>query len=307
VGSLHYVLEEFREAIEAFSTYNQIAVTPNDDVYLRIATAYYQLEDYRSAVEPLLKNMEIRRAKAVEIPQSTFSLLRALYLNLEDYPNAYQVLREMVVLFNDPADWGLLAAIAGQMEKFAEQAQTYYVANAGGYLDSEAELVNLASQLYNNDNPYGCAKIINKGMEEGVIEQDENNLSFLATCYQLAREDAKAAPYLERAAEMSEDGELYARLARVYMTIGDFEKSIEAFRKAFEKGGLDRADQVYLTQARAYMELNRYDEAIQAARNAARDSRSADSGQTWVTVLTREKERYDTLQRQRRELAEFFR
>ena len=91
------------------------------------------------------------------------------------------------------------------------------------------------------------------------------------------------------------------------MTIGDFEKSIEAFRKAFEKGGLDRADQVYLTQARAYMELNRYDEAIQAARNAARDSRSADSGQTWVTVLTREKERYDTLQRQRRELAEFFR
>jgi len=307
IGSFHFVLEEYREAIDAFETYNEIAIEPNDAVYLRIASAYYSIEEYANALPAIRKNMELVRAKGEMVPQSTYGLLRAVYLTLEDYQNAYQVLREMVVLFNDPADWGLLAQLAGQLERFAEQAQLYYVAETGGYLDSENEYIQLASQLYNNENPFGCAQMIKKGMENGLIEEDEDNLSFIAQCYQLAREDSLALPYLERAAAMSDDGELYARLGRVYMTLDDMDKAADAFEAAFDKGGLGRPDQVYLTQARAYMELNRYDEALQAARNAGRDERSAGTARTWVTVLTNEKARYDTLQNQRRDLAEFIR
>src|SRR5690606_18107037 len=114
--------------------------------------------------------------------------------------------------------------------------QTYFVANAAGYLENEGQFLNLASQLYNNDNPFGCARIIEKGMDDGVIEEDEDNLSFLGTCWQLAREDAKAAPVLERAAALSDDGELYVRLGRVYMTLSEWEKSIDAFNSGLEKG-----------------------------------------------------------------------
>lgn len=307
VGSLHFALEEFREAIEAFNTYNGLAVEPNADVYLRMATAYYQLEEYQNALEPLRKNMELVRAKGSEIPQSTYGLLRALYLTMEDYPNARQVLREMVVLYNEPADWGYLASIEGQLENFLVQAHTLYVADAAGYLDSESQLLNLATQLYNNDNPFGCADVIADGFESGVIEQDEDNLSFISTCYQLAREDAKAVPFLERAAEMSTGGELYARLGRIYMTLDEFEKATQAFATALEKGDINRPDQLYLSQARAYMELNRYDEGIRAAENAARDERSSETARTWVTVLTAEKERYNYVQQVRRDLAEHFR
>jgi tetratricopeptide (TPR) repeat protein len=307
IGSFHFVLEQYREAIDAFEMYNQIALEPNDAVYLRIASAYYSIEEYRNALPPLLKNMELLRAKGEKVPQSTYGLLRAIYLTLEDYQSAYQTLREMVVLFEDPADWSLLAQLAGQLERFTEQAQIYYVAETGGFLDSENEYVQLASQLFNNENPYGCAEMIQKGFDKGIIEEDEDNLSFIAQCYQIAREDEKALPFLERAAAMSDDGELYARLARVYMTLDNMEKAAEAFKEAFDKGGLNRPDQVYLTQARAYMELNRYDEALTAARAAGRDERSADTARTWVTVLTNEKERYETLQRQRRDLAEFIR
>lgn len=307
IGSLHYALEEFREAIDAFNTYNEIAVAPNDDVYLRIATAYYQLEEYQNAVPAVLKNMELVRAKGETVPQSTYGLLRALYLTMEDYPKARQVLREMVVLFNEAGDWGYLAAIEGQLENFTVQGHTLYVADAADFLDTEAQLLNLASQLYNNDNPYGCSQVIAKGMQDGMIEEDEDNLSFLATCYQLAREDAMAAPVLERAAPMAEDGELYIRLGRVYMTLGEWEKSVDAFNAGLEKGGVSRADQAYLSLARCYMEMNRYDDGITAARNAGRDERSADTSRNWVQVLTNEKNRYETLQRQRRELAQYLR
>ena len=106
---------------------------------------------------------------------------------------------------------------------------------------------------------------------------------------------------------MTEDGENYARLGRIYSTMQEFEKSVESFEMALEKGELDRPDQVYLSMARSLMELNRYDEGIEAARSARDDERSEDTANTWITVLTREKERYDTIQRQRRELAEYFR
>jgi len=307
VGSLYYVQEQFRQAIAQFNEYNQIALEPNEDVFFRIGTAHYQLEEFPEAIPFILRNMEILRSKGEDIPKNTYDLLRALYFNVEDYESAYQVLRESIVLFNDPDDWVLLPAVLGQIERFQEQAQSYYVTDSLGYLDSDSQLVNLAAQLYNNDYPYGCARIMERGMADGIIEEDEGNLSFLSTCYQIAREDEKAAPPLERAAAMSDDGENYARLGRIYATMTEWEKSIDAFNTALEKGGIDRPDQVYLSMARSYMEMNRYDEGIEAARNAMRDERSEDTGQTWVTVLTREKERYETLQRQRRDLAEFFR
>lgn len=307
LGSLYYVEEQFREAIDYFNQYNDIALEPNDDVYFRIGTAHYQLEEYPESIPFILRNMEILRSNGEAIPKNTYDLLRALYFNVEDYEKAYQVLRESVVLYNESDDWVLLPAVLGQIERFTEQAQSYYVVNTLEHLDSDSQLINLAAQLYNNDYPYGCARIMEKGMNDGIIEQDEDNLAFLSTCYQIAREDEKAAVPLERAAAMSEDGEHYARLGRIYSTMTEFGKCVEAYDNAFEKGDLDRPDQAYLSVARCYMELNRYDEGIEAARAARRDERSEDTADTWITVLTREKERYETLQRQRRELAEWFR
>lgn len=307
LGSLYYVQEQFREAIEEFTEYNQIALTPNDDVYFRIGTAHYQLEEYQQAIPFILRNMEILRSNNEAIPKNTYDLLRALYFNVEDYESAYQVLRESVVLYNEADDWVLLPAVLGQIERFQEQGRSYYVTDAMGYLETDSQLINFAAQLYNNDYPYGCARIMERGMADGIIEEDEDNLSFLSTCYQIAREDEKAAPPLERAAAMSDDGEKYARLGRIYATMSEWEKSVDAFEEALDRGGLDRPDQVYLSMARSLLELNRHDDGITAARNAMRDERSEDTARTWVTVLTREKQRYETLVRQRRELADYFR
>lgn len=307
LGSLYYVLERYQDAIDAFNSYNEIAVEPNDDVYLRIAYANYQLERYADAIPPLLKNFELLRAKGEEIPKNSYGLLRALYLTLEDYPKAYQVVRESILLYGDPEDWVLLAQLSAQMEKFEDQTRLYYAAGVGGFLDSSSEVQTLASLLSNADNPYGCAETIVDGLAAGTVDEEFDTLNLAATCYLMARDDEKAIPLLEKAAELAENGQTYMALARALMTIGDYEKAIEAFKKGFDKGDVGRADQAYLLQARAFLELNRHDEGIQAARNAARDQRSADTAQTWITHLTNEKQRYETLQRQRRELAQYLR
>jgi tetratricopeptide (TPR) repeat protein len=307
VGSLYYVLERYEDAISAFNTFNEIALEPDDAVYLRIAYAYYQLERYQEAVDPLLKNFELLRAAGEEIPKNSYGLLRALYLTLEDFPKAYQVVREEIMLYGEPDSWVMLAQLSAQLENFEDQSRLYYAAGKGGFLDSSTGYMTLASLLSNNEDPYGCAEVMADGLESGVVEEEFDSLNLAAQCYSMAREDEKSLPFLEKAAELAEDGQTYISLARAHMTLEDYEAAIEAFEKGFEKGNLSRADQAYLLQARAFLELNRHDEGIQAARNAARDQRSADTAQTWVTHLTNEKERYETLQRQRRDLAQYFR
>ena len=306
VGTLHLQLEEFREAIDAFNSYNEIAVEPNEDVYYRLALAYYQLEETANALPPLLRYMELMREKQRDVPRNAYSMLLGLYLDQEQWEEGRQVLREMVVLFNEASDWSTLAQIEGQLENFNSQAQLLYVADAASYLESESQVLVFSSLMNNNDNPFGCAERIVKGFEADLIEQDEDNLSFVATCYQLAREDEKAAPLLARAAELSDDGELHARLGRIYMTMSEWEQAIEAMRTGINRG-VDREDQVYLSLARVYMELNRFDEGIEAARAAGRDSRSSDAAASWITVLNNEKQRYELSQQRRQEFAEYFR
>jgi hypothetical protein len=307
IGAILYQLERYREAIDAFIMLNSITLEPQADVYLRIAYAHYQLEEFSEAIPPLLTNFELVRARGDQIPRNSYGLLRALYLTIEDFTKAYQITREMTVIFNEDSDWVLLAQLSAQLERFNDQSHLYYVSKIGGFLNSQGEYVTLASLLNNNDNPIGCGKVMEEAIKTGVVAEEESNLSLTATCYRLAREDAKAVPFLEKAASLSDDGELYAQLARVHMTIGDYEASLPAFDNAFRKGELSRPDQVYLLQARAFLELNRFEEAAQAARNAARDRRSADTARTWETHINNERERITTLQRQRRELAEFLR
>src|SRR5690606_24840421 len=98
IGALYFMLEQYEEAITTFRELLAIALEPDPGVYLRIAYAYYSLEDYANVPEPLMTNMEMLRAVGEEIPYNTYALLKSVYLLMEDYPKAYQTIREMVVL-----------------------------------------------------------------------------------------------------------------------------------------------------------------------------------------------------------------
>ncbi len=308
LGQLYYVQEKYPEAIDIMKRYLEVAQNPSPDILLRIGSAYYQLEQFAEGLPYVLQNIEAERARGNQVAQSTYSLLRALHLSLDDFRSARQVQREMVVLYNDINDWPLLGSIYGQLEEFEKQLETYYVGNVMGYLDSESELITLAYQLFNADNPWGAAKVVEKGMEAGVIDKNQNNLSFLSQAYQIAREDAKAVPPLIEAAEMGgEDaGEMYARLGRLYINMYEFDKAADAFDEAFRMGNLGRPDQIRITQARALLEAKEFDRAITVLREAARDERSADTARVWINHVESEKAREESLEERRKQYEGYF-
>src|SRR5690554_3334192 len=90
IAQLHFVQEEWNEAIDAYNNYLEIAPTPDVDVYLRIGQGYYQLERFQDSITWVLRNMDALRARGDAVPQSTYQLLRALHFTLEDYRSAQQ-------------------------------------------------------------------------------------------------------------------------------------------------------------------------------------------------------------------------
>ncbi|MDG2089792.1 MAG: hypothetical protein P8J61_01585 [Gammaproteobacteria bacterium] len=307
LGQLKFAVEDYNGSIDSYLEYLGMAFEPNISAYQRIGYAYYSLDDFPNSLNYILEFMDQTRAEGEAVDKSTYDLARSLYTIIEDLNNALQLTREMIVLFKEPDDWAFMVNLLGALERFEEQSQYIYAMNEFGFVDNEGQIINLAGQLFNTAYYWGAAKILTQGINDGLLDSEEDIWSRLAQSYQLAREDELAvAPYIE-ASELAEDGESYSRLSSIYMNLNRFEDAVDALEDAFDKGDLDRADQTYLRQARAFLELNRHDEGIAAARLAARDERSEDTAATWVQYLNNEKTVYETKQRQRELYRGFFR
>ncbi len=307
MGQLKFAVEDYNGSIDAYLEYLNMALDIDISAYQRVGIAYYSLEDFPNSLNYILEFMDQTRASGEEVDKSTYDLVRSLYLLVDDLENALQATREMIVLFREPGDWEFMVNVLGALERFDEQAQFIYAMNTFGMVDNEGQIVNLSGQLFNTEYYWGAAKILEQGLEEGLLDPDADNWARLAQSYQLAREDEMSIePYIT-AAELSEDGENYSRLSSIYINLSQFEDAVDALDQAFAKGNLNRADQAYLRQARALLELNRHDEGIEAAQLAARDERSEDAAETWVQYLNNEKTLYETKQRQRELYRGFFR
>jgi len=307
LGQLKFAVEDYNGSIDAYLEYLSMAFEQDIAAYQRIAFAYYSLDDFGNALNYILEFMDQTRAQGEPVDKGTYDLARSLNTLLDDLDSALQLTREMIVLFNEPADWEFMVNVLGALERFNEQAQYIYAMNTFGFVDSEGQIINLSGQLFNNEYYWGAAKIIEQGLEQGLLDSDEESWSRLAQSYQLAREDGMAVDPFITAAELAEDGGMYSRLSSVYINLSRFSDAVDALENAFIKGDLLREDQAYIRQARALLELNRHDDGIAAARLAGRDERSEDVASTWVQYLTNEKLLFETKLQQRELYRGFFR
>ena len=101
-----------------------------------------------------------------------------------------------------------LSAMYGQEGDEGRQLALFETAYEAGWLLRSSEIVNLSQLLLQADIPYKAAKILEKGLEDGIVESTESNWRVLAQAWQLAQEDEEAIPALSRAAGLADDGVL---------------------------------------------------------------------------------------------------
>ena len=305
LGQLYASEERYDEAIRTLEQWRELSAEENATVFQILALAYYNKQDYQAAIPFLISHMDMLRAEGREIGKNIYGLLNLMYIELEDYQKAHDVTKTMVGLFGEASDWRNLFAIYGFLDDDAKRIQTMELSYRLGNFASESEYLNLAQSLAGLDAPWRGIKILEDGIEKGVVEENDANLRRLTQMYIMASEFEAALEPAQRLTEVANDGEAWDYLGYVYLMNRDYQNAARAMQTALERGGLENQGEVQLSLARALVELQRFDEALTAAQRA--QTLGVNGASQFVTFVQASRDRHAALEQRKQESIEYYR
>jgi len=308
LGQLTMAEERFAESIQYYDTWRELSLEEDDTVFLGLANSHYSLEQYSQAVPHLLSHMEMLADAGESIDRNKWGLLNVLYIEQEDYVNALDITKNMIVQFNDPADWRNLSAIYSFLDQDDNRIGSLGIRYLIGNMDNDTEYLNLGQSLAGEEAPFSGAVIIKAGMDSGIIPEDEDNLGTLVQMYQLASAFEEAVEPATKLAEVSETGDGYDTLGYVHYMLHNYEAAAQAFRDAIAKGDLNNPADTNLFLARSLVELDEYEDAETAARRSAdigdeSDQRAANN---YLNFIRAQAARYNAIQQRKANVIDFY-
>ena len=297
LAQLYFTIENWPKAIELINEWLKTAQNPGPEPYILLASAYYQQEKWNQMIAPIEKAMQIARERNQAVKEQWWLLLRVPYYEQQNYKKVRDILEVLVAQWPKKEYWTQLSAMYGELGQDAKQLASYESAYDQGLLVRNGELVQLAQLFLQAEVPFKAARLLEKGMEAGQVEKSMENYRLLSQAWTLAMDDARSVPPLEKAAGMSNDGDLDVRLANNYLNLSRYDQCIKAANSGIQKGRLERNDLAYMVLGMCQFERDQLEPAKSAFRKAAQDKRSAKSAQNWITYIEREQERLAQLER----------
>lgn len=292
LAQLYMQEERYEESLTMLDRWFSISESPGADAYAFRAQVYYQMQRYEDGIGPITTAIDIARERGREVQESWYQLLYVFHFEMENYPKVIETLHIMLPQWPKKDYLVQLAGMYGQEGEEQNQLALFETAYEMGWLDRGNEYTSLASMLLGADVPYQAARVLEEGFENNLIEETEQNWRMLATAWQQAQNDEEALEPLTEAARLSDEGDLYHRLALSYANLARWQECVDGAREALDRD-LERTDDVQLTLGNCLVELEEYDAARTAFRAASRDERSRRTAQQWITYID------DTVARER--------
>lgn len=276
--------------LERWEALNKGVIPPKN--YILKAQALYQNKAYKKAVR-YIEEAIVNHENAGYLPDENWLVLqRAIYYEMQQPEKVKNIIVKLIRLYDQPKYWIQLAGMYGQLEQGDKQFATMEIAYQRGFVNSAADIYNLAQLYYYHGTPYKGAQLIERGIESGVLKDNLRNLKFLAQSWQLAKEDEKAVPVLEAAAKLSIDGQLDAQLALLYYNLDEFDKSIHAATIALDKGNLDRPGDTIMVLGLAHYNNQNFTRALEYMSKAEEFNSSRVVARQWRGYVEKEKSAY---------------
>ncbi|AZR43111.1 tetratricopeptide repeat protein [Marinobacter salarius] len=295
LGQLYFVREDYKGAIEQLERWFEVVTNPTPKAYYFLAQAYYQTGAFDRALKPIQRAVDIVEKQGKVPREDWYMLLRAIHFEQNDYAAMARVLEILVKHYPKKSYWVQLSGIYGELKQEDKRLSALEIAYRQNLLDEENELITLAQLLLRAEVPYKAARVLEKGMKDGIIKEDKDNLRLLSNAWTMAQEAEKTLPTLIQAAKISDTGELDVRLGQTYYQLDQWEQAVTSFRRGLNKGAPDQADNAYLLLGLSLYNLDRLDDAIDTFRQATKYDDSRDEARRWIEYLEKEKERREQL------------
>jgi tetratricopeptide (TPR) repeat protein len=307
LAQLYFVTEQYERSLEFFEDWMALEdVEITHTTYFMVAAAHYNLEDYREALEPISQAIET----SPEPERRYYEVKNAVLNNLEMVPERTDLLEEMVSIWTDNLTfWRQLSALYSEQQEQYKAFSAIETAYLNGLTTEERDIVLLAQYYSSFSNPHRGAKLLERHMQAGDVEESVDHLKLLSQLWSQAREHEKSIPVLRQAARLAEDGELYFRLGQSLMANEDNEGAEAAFVNALDRGGLDedtRADSWLLLGNARFNQAGPGDreqrmlaaEAFENAQRFDRTRREANEWRNYISAINQTERRQAQLERE---------
>ncbi len=288
IAQIYMAEEDWERGAAALQEWFRTAAEPNSSAYYLLAAAYYQMEDLDAALEPAKKAVEL----AAEPQPSWIELLLALYLTREDYDSALPLLERLIAM--EPQEknhWLRLSSLYQQQEDYAQALAAMQIAYNAGFLEQASEYQRLSDMLRFNEIPYRAARVLQQALDDGKVEADSETYEKLANAWIQARDFDEAIPPLTRAAQLSDDGNLFMRLGQVQVQREDWQEAVDVLQEAINKGDLEDPGQANLLLGIAYFNLDRLGDAREYFQRATRSAQHREMAGDYIRLIDSKRNR----------------
>lgn len=297
-AQLYFTLEDYESALGVIRELMAIIPEPSADVYMIEGQALFQLARYDEALVPIKTAINMYREQGQKPKENWLLLLRVIYFEQKDYENMLEVVKELIAYYPKDTYILVLAGIYSELGDTKKQLALVEVLYDKGLLANTSQVTNLANLYLLHGLPYKAAVVLDREIESGIVKANERNLRLLSQAWYQAREDQKSIPPLERAAKMSDDGELYIRLAQSHLNLEQWGEAAAAARQGIKMGGLKRSDQANIMLGMSLFNQKRLEQARTAFQAASRDKRSARAAGQWINYVDSEIKRRDLMKQE---------
>jgi len=294
-AQLQFTQDDYEGALVTVRQLIKAVPEPSADVLMLEGQALFQLQRYDEALVPIKTAIDMYRAQGATPKENWLLLLRVIYFEKKDYESMIDVVKELIKYYPKDTYVLTLAGIYSELGDTKKQLALTEVLYERGYLNTASHITNLANLYLLHGEPYKAASLLDKEIKAKIVEDNERNLRLLSQAWYQAREDEKAIPPLEKAAEISQDGELYVRLAQAHINLEQWGSAAEAVREALKIGGLKRNDQANIMLGMALFNQKRLEQARRAFERAAQDNRSKHAANQWIAYVDSEIKRREVM------------
>ncbi|MFI3247353.1 MAG: hypothetical protein R3Y10_12900 [Ferrimonas sp.] len=282
LGDLNISESEYQDALTYYNNWMKFTCKQDENVYLRMSSAYYELKNYQQAIVHADKSIALQS----QPKKPALSIKMGSYYELKQYRNASKMAESIVRHYpHEGRNWVQLAQMYMLSEDYKRALYTMDIAHRKGYLERASEFKMLAQLYAQNDIPLKSAQIQEQYLSDGMVERDGNAIAMLANTYHQAKDIPKAIQYYGEAGERTKDARHYMRQAGLLMQSERYGDAKVAVRNAMNSRGLKSTGEAQMILLQAHFYLGEYQAAHRAANSALTDSNTARNAQSWLSYI----------------------
>jgi tetratricopeptide (TPR) repeat protein len=210
------------------------------------------------------------------------------------FPKVAETLEILIQFWPDKKNyWIQLSQVYYMLELGDKALSVLALADRRNMLDKQSDIMFLSNLYSNHDVPYKAAAVLQKGLEDGIVESSARHWTMVADAWYAAEEMEKALVAYEKAGKASEDGEIDLRRAYILVDMERWNEASVAIAAALEKGGFNerKTGDAYVIQGMSEFNLGNYNKASTAWGRATKYPNTKKSAEQWLNHMREERAR----------------